>query len=156
MTISPTIHNYLNRAGVPYDVMLHERTNCAKQSARAVDVPAHLLAKGVLLRRPSGYLLALVPASRQVRLDNVGACLHQSVCLATEPEVSRIFDDCAPGAVPPLGEAYGMETIVDEHLDGLREIYFEGGDHYTLVHLSGADFDALTDDFLHADITTRH
>lgn len=156
MTISNAVHNYLNRAGVPYEVMLHERTDCALQTARAADVPADMLAKGVLLRRSDGYLLAIVPASRQVRLNEVGRCLHGPVCLATEPEVTKLFDDCEPGSIPPLGEAFGIMTVIDESLVGLPDIFFEGGDHYSLIHVSGSDFHELTEDVLHARICTRH
>jgi Ala-tRNA(Pro) deacylase len=156
MTISSALHQYLNRAGVPYEVTLHERTNCALQTARTASISADMLAKGVLLRRANGYLLAIVPASRQVRLEDVGSCLHEPVCLATESEVSDLFDDCEPGSIPPIGEAYGVQTIVDERLEGLHDIYFEAGDHYSLVHLKGQDFDELTADVLHAQISTRH
>jgi Ala-tRNA(Pro) deacylase len=156
MTISSALHQYLNRAGVPYEVTLHERTNCALQTARTASISADMLAKGVLLRRANGYLLAIVPASRQVRLEDVGSCLHEPVCLATESEVSELFDDCEPGSIPPIGEAYGVQTIVDERLEGLHDIYFEAGDHYSLVHLKGRDFDELTADVLHAQISTRH
>ena len=156
MTISCALHLYLNRAGIPYQVTLHERTHCALQTARSVSISADALAKGVLLRRANGYVLAIVPASRQVRLEDVGSCLHEPVCLATETEVSELFDDCSTGSVPPIGEAYGVQTIVDERLEGLSDIYFEAGDHYSLVQIKGLDFDELTADILHAQISTHH
>lgn len=156
MTISQTVHNYLNRAGVPYEVMLHEPTGCALHNARAANIPPEMLAKGVLLRRANGYLLAIVPACRQVRLDEVGGCLHDPVCLATEPEVTNLFDDCEPGALPPMGEAFGIMTIVDESLEGQPDIFFEGGDHFSLVRVNGSDFDEITADCLHASISTLH
>ena len=156
MTIPITIQDYLNRAGVPYDVMLHERTSCALENAEAAHIPTDTLAKGVLLRCPNSYVLATVPASRHVRLNEVGSCLHQSVRLATEEEITDLFSDCAPGAIPALGDAYDIYTIIDDRLEGLSDIYFEGGDHYSLVHLKGADFDELTDDYFHANISVRH
>ncbi|MCH9806483.1 MAG: YbaK/EbsC family protein [Alphaproteobacteria bacterium] len=156
MTISSTLHQYLNRAGVPYEVTLHEPTDCALQTARVAAVPADQLAKAVLLRRSQGYLLALVPASRQVQLEQVGSCLHDTVCLATESEVANMFSDCAAGSIPPVGDAYGLHTIVDQKLGGLRDVYFEAGDHCSLVHVNGSDFDELTADLLHVPISTRH
>ena len=156
MTIPITIQDYLNRAGVPYDVMEHERTSSALENAHAAHVPTHKLAKGVLLRCSDGYVLATVPASHYVRLEEVGRCLHHPVCLASEHEVTDLFDDCAPGAIPVLGDAYKIRTIIDERLERLRDIYFEGGDHTSLVHIKGPDFDELTDEYFHADISVRH
>ena len=54
-----------------------------------------------------------------------------------------MFTDCASGAVPPIGPAYGMETMVDDALVGLSEIYFESGDHRGLIHVSGDQFLSL-------------
>ena len=156
MTIPITLHEYLNRAGVPYDIIMHERTGCALENAEAAHIPSQKLAKGVLLRSSDGFILATIPASHYVKLDEVGNYLHHPVCLATETEVTDLFDDCSPGAIPALGDAYEIRNIIDTRLEGLRDIFFEGGDHYSLVHIKGKDFDALTDDDLHADISMRH
>ncbi len=152
MTISPAVHRYLNRAGIPYDLALHERTGCAMSSARAAAIPPEQLAKGVLLRRADGYVLAAVPACCGVRLESVGGLIRQPVCLASEREVETLFSDCEKGAVPALGDPFGVQTIVDDRLEGLTDIYFEAGDHYALVHLKGADFDEITARALHAPI----
>lgn len=156
MTIPITIQDYLNRAGVPFDVIIHKRTACALANAHATHIAASTLAKGVLLKYPEGYVLATVPASRQVRLDEVGSCLHHPVSLASELEVTDLFKDCAPGAIPALGDAYEINTIIDDRLEGLRDVFFEGGDHYSLIHINGPDFDELTDNWFHADISVRH
>ena len=156
MTIPNTIHGYLNRAGVPYDIIMHGKTGCALQNANAAHIPCDKLAKGVVLRSAGGYILATIPASRQVRLNEVGSFLHHPVCLATEMEIRDLFDDCSPGAIPALGDAYHIFNIIDNRLEGLGDIFFEGGDHYSLIHIKGKDFDALTDDDLHADISRRH
>jgi Ala-tRNA(Pro) deacylase len=59
--------------------------------------------------------------------------------LAEEDELGRVFDDCAVGAVPP-GLGYGVATIVDEALEAQPDIYFEAGDHASLIHMDGAEF----------------
>ena len=71
----------------------------------------------------------------------------------TEGEIATLFDDCAAGAIPPIGAAYGVPALVDESCDGCSELYFEGGDHHTLVHVSGDAFQALTRDARRAHIS---
>jgi Ala-tRNA(Pro) deacylase len=68
------------------------------------------------------------------------------VSLATESEASRLFPDCEEGAMPALGMAYGLPAVVDDDLHGCDDIYFEGGDHRSLVHISGDQFDRLMGD----------
>jgi Ala-tRNA(Pro) deacylase len=56
------------------------------------------------------------------------------------------------GAVPPLPEAYAVDAFVDESFDQQPDIYLEGGDHRSLVHMTGADFRAIMRDVKRARI----
>jgi Ala-tRNA(Pro) deacylase len=74
----------------------------------------------------------------------------KDVEFASEGEIDELFQDCAHGAVPPIGECYGLDTIVDDAIDGQGDVYLEAGDHATLVRLSHAQFAKLTADARHA------
>jgi Ala-tRNA(Pro) deacylase len=140
MAIAISLEQYLNGQGIAHDELNHKPTNCAARSASVSHVSADSMAKGVVLSSKTGFFLAVVPASRQVSLGNVGRRLKQTVALATEPEIKSLFPDCELGAVPPIGAAYGLRMIVDDELETQADIYFEGGDHRTLVHVAGKDF----------------
>jgi Ala-tRNA(Pro) deacylase len=81
--------------------------------------------------------------------------LGHRVDLATEEEVATLFDDCERGAVPPVGECYGMDVIVDDSIDTRREIYMEGGDRATLIRLNGEQFARLTEKAWHGHFATH-
>ena len=70
--------------------------------------------------------------------------MNKRLGLASEDEVISLFGDCDTGAIPPIGAAYDVPVIVDESLGDAADVYFEGGDHKTLVHVSGKDFRSLT------------
>jgi Ala-tRNA(Pro) deacylase len=123
--------------------MAHPRSYTSMDTAQVSHVPGDHLAKSVLLRDAQGYLVAVVPATHRLDLDLLGRLLDRPVQLATETEVGALFGDCDFGAIPPCGTAYGLETVVDDALIRQREIWFEGGDHEELVHVDGAQFDAL-------------
>jgi Ala-tRNA(Pro) deacylase len=57
---------------------------------------------------------------------------------------AELFQDCTRGALPPVGACYGLDLIVDDSIEEQPEVYFEGGDHGTLVHMSHAQFANLT------------
>jgi Ala-tRNA(Pro) deacylase len=153
MGIAITLQQYLEALSVPYDVMQHKRTGCSAQTADASHVPSECFAKGVVVKHKDGYVLAIVPASRQVRLDEVGRCLDRPVALASEVEASGLFPDCEQGAVPPIAAAYGLNAVVDASLEGHEDIYFEGGDHRALVHMTGAQFRRLMEKVPHGHFT---
>ena len=143
MGIAITLRQYLSDQGISYDCLVHQRTDSSAGSAEASHVPNDCFAKAVVLRRRNAYIVAIVPASRNVNLAEVGGWLHQPVGLATEEEVVSLFSDCEQGAVPPIAAPYGLRSLLDESLAKQSDIYFEAGDHRTLVHVSGEQFNKL-------------
>ena len=152
MGIALTLQEYLDDHHVPYDVMLHKRTHCAFDTARATHVPGERLAKAVVLTREGGFVIAVVPATARVRVDVIERMLHCRVQLATEDEISELFPDCDLGAVPAVPEAYAVDAFVDESFDKQPDVYLEGGDHRSLVHMTGADFRSIMRDVKRARI----
>jgi Ala-tRNA(Pro) deacylase len=116
------------------------------RSAQSSHISGNSLAKGVVLKSDGKYILAVLPATGQVALDRMQDFVPGPVSLATESEASRLFPDCEEGAMPALGMAYGLPAVVDDDLHGCDDIYFEGGDHRSLVHISGDQFDRLMGD----------
>jgi Ala-tRNA(Pro) deacylase len=143
MTIAPTLQKYLADRNGAYDLVPHQPTMSSLHTAEACHITGDCLAKGVVLRDSGGYWLAVLPASHQVRLDDLRSDLGEDVDLASEQEIERMFRDCERGAIPPIGAAYGLDMIVDDSIGRQPEIYFEGGDHATLVHMSQAEFARL-------------
>jgi Ala-tRNA(Pro) deacylase len=156
MSIAISLQKYLNGRGVPYDVVPHARTMTSSKTARAAGIPEDDLAKGVLVKYANGYILAILPASRHVSLEEIEALFERRVSLATEDELRDVFRDCEVGAIPPLANAYGLEAVMDESLEAAKDVYFEGGDHRSLVHLKGRDFTELMAEVPHAHISTAH
>jgi Ala-tRNA(Pro) deacylase len=156
MSIAPRVQNYLAEHQSGYEVLEHRRTASSLETAQAARVPAEGLAKAVLVKHEAGYALAVVPASRHIVISRLGKALHhRPLELASEAEMPRLFGDCEPGALPPLGAAYGLPTIVDEALDAQPEVYFEAGDHEHLVHMAQGEFFGLTSDAPRASFSRR-
>jgi Ala-tRNA(Pro) deacylase len=144
MAIALTLQKYLAAKNVQYDLMAHQPTSSSAQTAEACHVSGDRLAKAVLLRDETGYALAILPASHHIAMPELRRQLGDDVGLATEGEATELFQDCTRGALPAVGECYGLDIVVDDSIEEQPEIYFEGGDHGTLIHMSQAQFAALT------------
>jgi Ala-tRNA(Pro) deacylase len=143
MAISQKLRNYMDRCGVAFDEVPHAHALETAKAAEAAHIPGRRVAKGVLVRAGEEYMLAVVPSSRRVQLDNLGRWLGRDVALAGEQDSLAFFADCELGAMPPIGAAFGLETILDDELLSADEVYFEGGDHRTLVHVGRGDWSRL-------------
>ena len=146
MTSSRHLNEHLASAGVEYEVIPHPRAESSSRVAQVAHIAGERVAKTVLLHADHGYLLAVVPSTHRVELDTLERLLDRRLSLATEPEIKELFDDCELGAVPPIGGAYGLDVVLDEGLMAERDIYFEAGDHRSLIHVSGGVFAALMAD----------
>lgn len=154
MTIANRLQHYMDQAGVHYEVVAHPRSLSASRTAQAAHIPGDRLAKSVVVHHEMGYVLAVVPSTHRVELGALQSVLDRRLGLATEIEVAELFDDCDYGAVPPIGAAYGVPVVLDESCDA-DDIYFEGGDHASLVHVAGDAFRALTRDAQRARFSHR-
>ncbi|UIJ47219.1 YbaK/EbsC family protein [Sphingomonas cannabina] len=152
MTIAPKLRQFLDLRDVTYDLVEHPPTQSAMQSAAEAHIPPNRMAKAVLLETRDGPLLAVLSADRRIELADLRDDIGEKPQLADEDEVSAIFTGCEPGAVPPMG--FGVPLIVDMHLSDEPEVYFEAGDHRSLIRLDHGEFMRLTRRARHASFGT--
>lgn len=150
MSIPLRLSSYLEQCQVHYEVCTHPLSHTSAQTARTAKVPPHAVAKAVVLEDDGGCIVAVVPADRKVKLGEVSRMLgRKHLRLADESGVASVFVGCDRGAVPALGMAWGVETVVDDELDAGQVVYVEAGDHQCLLRLSHDEFHALMRDARH-------
>jgi Ala-tRNA(Pro) deacylase len=144
MTIPARLSSYLDQCGARYEVCTHEHSRSSAETARTAHVPPHQLAKSVIVEDDAGRVMAVVPADRIVLLDQLARLLdREDLRLVDERSVALMFADCDHGAVPALGMAWGVETVVDDELEAGEVVYVEAGDHERLLRLSSEQFREL-------------
>ena len=149
MAISSTLEKFLRAHNIEYDVVTHPRTATSMQTAAEAHVPGDCLVKSVIVEDEEGFLMVALPSTHRLDMGQLYHQLQRQLGLATEDELAELFTDCELGAIPPIGAAYGIETLVDDSLLREDDIYFEAGDHEELVHISGRQFHDLFEDARH-------
>jgi Ala-tRNA(Pro) deacylase len=124
------VTEFLEREGVPYEVVEHERTESAAEEARAAGVPPSDVAKTVVLRDEEGVRLVVIPASERVDMHKVKEELgSKGLRLLTEQEMAEEFADFEVGAAPPFGPMLPALELVDRRLLEHDRILCSAGDH---------------------------
>lgn len=152
MAIALTLRKYLADNGVAYDTLSHSHTTSSMNTAQSAHILGKNLAKSVILEDDNGYLMAIIPATEHVQFRKVNHALNRHFGMAIESELKPLFFDCELGAIPAVGMAYSMESIIDYKLENSSDIYFEAGDHKELIHLKGSSFRKLMKNTQHATI----
>lgn len=156
MAIAMTLDSYLNARNVDYSVVKHRHTDTAFNSARSAHVPSDQVCKAVILKNQENeYLMTVVPANRKVLLDQINKITQGGYILAGEDDLSDLFEDCEPGAVPGIGEAYQLRTLVDDNLLVKKQVYLEAGDHTHLLRMNQAQYSELMKQTPHAPVSSR-
>ena len=135
MAIAITLKDYLSSHGVHYDLVSHAHTESSLETAQAAHISGDKLIKSVMLQDENGLLMAVLPATHRVELGTLHVETQRNLGLATEMEFKSLLSDCELGAIPPVGPAYGIETIMDACIEEMSDLYFEAGDHKDLVHM---------------------
>lgn len=152
MEMANTLVQFLAKSGIAYDRLPHRFTATSLNTAHTAKIPGQVIAKPVILEDDMGYIMAVIPASQHVKIRALNRLLGRNMGLATEAELKHLFKDCVLGAIPPVGHAYGMKTIVDYSLDDCTDVYFEAGNHEDLIHVKGDAFRKLMKNTQHAAI----
>jgi len=140
MSVPKTIIDYLAENGATYEVRTHPHAETGMGAAAAAALDPAAFAKAVVLHDAEGYFLAVLPAPRRLDVRKLTEEFGYRPELVEEGDMPTLFRDCALGAVPALGPAYGLDCIVDERLRTLSEVYLEAGDHEEIIRLDGTTF----------------
>ena len=152
MSMSPRIREYLEANKIPYQLVHHHYAETAKECAEAAHIPLSRMAKAVILRDDEGFLMAVVPSDKSVDINAINVRTNRLLTTATQQDVNLLFRDCAPGAVPALGQAYNLRVIWDDRILQEPDCYLEAGDHEDLIYLARKELEALLRDKEHGMI----
>ena len=153
MTIAYRVSEYLTEQDADYEILDHPHSSTSMETAQLSHVSGDRIAKTVVLEDDRGYVLAVLPASCRVDLGELHRQTNRNLGLANEYELGALFDDCEPGAVPPIGGIYDLDTIVDESLSQQSDVYFEAGDHEQLIRVSSETFEILLGEAQHSEFS---
>lgn len=141
---SSQIKRYLDDQGVDYLVIAHPPVYTAQETALSAYYPGWEVAKTVVVRIDGETAMVAVPACCKVDFDILREITGaQNIELTAEDELEILFPDCEIGAMPPLGNLYGMKVYVSRTLADQETIIFNAGNHSELIEMRYKDFERI-------------
>jgi Ala-tRNA(Pro) deacylase len=135
---------YLRENDVPFEVRRHDTAYTMSEVAAVLHESGRHVAKVVMVRAGEEMVMLVLPSSYRLNMDHVRDMLAAGkVRLADEEEFDQLFGDCAPGAMPPFGNLYGVPVYVERALAEQKEISFRAGTHQHVIEMAFADFERL-------------
>jgi Ala-tRNA(Pro) deacylase len=144
LPILTKLRQYLDEQGVAYEALTHPPAFTAQEVAQAQHVPGRELAKVVIVKAGTRFVMAVLPALRKLDVAKLAAALPEgAAALATEKELAPLFPGCEPGSMPPFGNLFGLPVYVDRGLAEDETIVFEAGTYTDTVRMRYGDFARL-------------
>ncbi|MDH5327427.1 MAG: HDOD domain-containing protein [Gammaproteobacteria bacterium] len=143
MSTSITIRRYLEKQDIRYQSRPFQGNPAQLFRNGTQGLRAQNIAKAVILKDYRGLVMAVAPAPDQLKVDSINRRLKRRLVPAKQEDYTALFADCSPHLIPPLGEAYGLECIVDDSLLHLDQIHFVSGNQGELLCISTDDFQWL-------------
>lgn len=147
MHLPDPVQSYLERRGLPYQLIVYPSGQTLIQIAENLAIPPQRMVRMALLKDESGLMMTILPCRHILDFSR----LRQLSERALEPlygvETADFFQSrgCAVKSYPPLPEVCGVPALVDRSLEGNGdgELYFDGGSGHLLVRMRSADFRTL-------------
>jgi Ala-tRNA(Pro) deacylase len=147
------LRSWLREAGVAFEVIEHAPVRTSEEAARVRGTPLSAGAKALVVRADDRFVHCVLPADRKADNARLRALLGTRTLRFATPDELLTLTGCAPGAVPPFGNLFGLPVFIDEALCDNERVAFNAGSNTLsitmrcedLVRLSGAtvcDFSA--------------
>ncbi|MFW5652738.1 MAG: aminoacyl-tRNA deacylase [Planctomycetota bacterium] len=137
------VFDMMTRAEVPWTLEEHPTAYTAQDLAHVTHTKGANVIKPVVVRIGTRYILCAVPAHHRVDLDAVAHAVGatEEVELVDEASLDDLFPDVDTGAQAPIGELYGMETVMEESLhNSPHDVLFQVGSHKLAIRMAVTDF----------------
>jgi Ala-tRNA(Pro) deacylase len=142
--LTERLQEWLREAGVLFEVLEHAPVSTSEDAARVRGTPLEQGAKALVVRADDRFVHCVLPA--HLRVDNAAlrAVLGtRKLRFATREELDEVTG-CAPGAVPPFGNLFGLPVLLDEALARNDRIVFNAGSNAVSITMRCADLIRLS------------
>ncbi len=148
--VTITIIKLLKDKSYWFETFEHEPVRTSEEAAKIRDgYSLHQGAKAMIVRakitnNDKRFVMLVTPGDLRFDNNKVKQIFNaKDIRFATEEEVANITDGVQPGGVPPFGNLFGIEVLVDPILFENEKIVFNAGDRRYSVGMMSSDYKSL-------------
>ena len=133
-----------------FETFEHQPVRTSEEAAKIRDgYDLHLGAKALIVRvkitnSDRKFVMLVFPGDMRFNTEKIKLLFKaKDVRFATEEEVSEITNGIQPGGVPPFGNLFGLEVVVDPALLQNEKIVFNAGDKSFSIGMKSDDYKSI-------------
>lgn len=140
MSAFPKLKQFLDENRVSYEYKEHEEVRTSEEAARARGEDIKIGAKAMILKCDEKFIMLVLSAAKKIDSKAIKRLLScNSLRFATPDEVTQLTG-CLPGGVPPFGNIFGLEVVVDKSVTENELMAFNAGERTKSLKLKTEDY----------------
>ena len=150
MAISKKIIQYLDDNKYKYEIVEHKTTYTAWDTAQTEKIKPTEVAKALVMKADSDYVLAMLPANRNLDKQKLlktinanrkkaGAKNYKKIDFAKEAWMKKSLPGKV-GATPPFGKIIKIDIFIDSLLAKNKKIYLGSGEYTNSIRVNTGQY----------------
>jgi prolyl-tRNA editing enzyme YbaK/EbsC (Cys-tRNA(Pro) deacylase) len=155
------ISDLLKQNGFWFETFEHEPVRTSEEAANIRDgYDIHQGAKALIVRikiskTNKKFVVLVIPGDLKFEVNKVKLLFGaKDVRFATPQEVFELTSGVQPGGVPPFGNLFNLETIVDPSLLENEKIVFNAGDKSFSIAMKSSDYQKIVNPVVKSIVQT--
>jgi Ala-tRNA(Pro) deacylase len=125
--VTERLEQWLRESGVAFEIFEHAPVRTSEEAARVRGTPLEAGAKALVVRTEDRFVHCVLPAHLKADNARLRALVGTRTLRFATPEELQTVTGCAPGAVPPFGNLFGLPVLLDEALCRNERVAFNAG-----------------------------
>ena len=157
MPIAKKLIKFLSK--IKYEPISHRTVYTAFDKTQTLRVPEKIVGKTLVIKMDGNFALVLISAHQildKAKFKKVvnnwqkkmGRKPVKEIGFASEVWMKKNLKGVKVGAIPPLGNLWGLPTFIEKSLFNQPKIIINGGDYNSSIKINSASFKKLISDLV--------
>ena len=155
MALAARLEQFLARKGIPCLELPISPSANLEAAVTASDQPRSEFIQATILIDSGGAVMAVHALDSALDPEAVRQLTGRRLQALTPGQAIRLFNDCDPGFVPPIGGAYNLPVLIDDDVMQAERLLLPGGSGESVIELQGRHFRLATAGARHGHLVIR-
>lgn len=137
VALAVRLERFFDQQGIAYKERFIDQASSLEAAVSALGQSREDVIKATLLIDISGIVMVVHRYDSALDAEALRQMTGRHLQPLTAHQTMRLFSDCDPGFIPPIGNAYDLPVLVDEGIARAERVFYSSGTDHSLVEMDG-------------------
>ncbi|RBW50618.1 HDOD domain-containing protein [Marinobacter sp. F3R11] len=137
MALAVRLARFFDQQGIAYTERSIDRAPNLDAAVSALGQSRECVIKATLLIDIAGIVMVVHRYDSALDIEALQCMTGRHLQPLTAQQIGRLFSDCDPGFIPPIGNAYDLPVLLDQGIARAEQVLFSSGTDHSMVEVDG-------------------